>query len=131
MNLIYSESVDTPAVDNSTVLSSGDQNTIPTVGETPTENKSFSLKDFLGSIGSAAKQVSQASRDIGTAVGTVQGAAKQSQMDYQNARISAATPTLSSRIMQWWNYSSTNDKIIAGLGAAAVVVAVIQLNKGK
>ena len=114
-------------VPDSTLL--GNSGSPPAIGETPQQNTQFTVKDFLGSIGSAAKSVATAARDIGTAVGTVQGAAKQAEIDYKNAKVEAASPTIASKIRQWWNFSSTNDKIIAGLGAAAVIVAVIQLNK--
>lgn len=132
MNLIYSDGSigsEDGTVDNSSVLLSGGNGAPPAIGETPQENQSFGLKDFLGSIGSSVKMITTSARDIGTAVGTVQGAANQAKIDFNNAKAQAASPTVSSKIKQWWNFSTTNDKIIAGLGAACLIVAVIQLNK--
>jgi hypothetical protein len=131
MNLIYSDdvSIATDIPDNSGILLSGGNGVPPAIGETPQENKSFGLKDFLGSIGSSVKTLATGARDIGTAVGTVQGAANQAKIDFNTARKDAATPTIKSKVHQWWTFSTTNDKIVAGLGAACLIVAIIQLNK--
>lgn len=129
MNLYYSGVNPSDAPTNSDDLLTGGNGGPPAIGETPQQNTQFSMKDFLGSLGSAAKSVSTAARDIGTAVGTVQGTAKQAEIDYKNAKVEAASPTISSKLRQWWNFSSTNDKIIAGLGVAGVIVAIVQLNK--
>jgi hypothetical protein len=99
-----------------------------TISETPAPSP-FGMKDIMGSIGSAVRNIGEVSRDIGTAVGTAQGAAKTAEVNYQAARGAAADPGISGKLRQWWIYSSTNDKIVAGLALAAVAIGVIQLSK--
>jgi hypothetical protein len=107
----------------------GDAGTPPAIGTVQTAPAQFGLRDLLGSIGSASKNAATFARDIGTAVGTAKASVKQTRQAYKDAEYGAQVPSVENKLRQWWLYSSTNDKLIAALGAAAVVIGVIQLTK--
>jgi hypothetical protein len=104
----------------SDVMIVGDANSPPVISDTPEANgtggQPFNLKDFLGSLGTTA-------RDVGTAVGTVQRAIKQAPAQYKAGQQAAVQ---NKPIMQWWQYATTQDKLMVGLAVLGIVVVLVK-----
>lgn len=93
----------------------GTQNTPPLVSttmqtDTPGNSPFTGIQKLLGSIGPIA-------RDFGTAVGTIKRQINGAPIEYQKAENAAATGDKAS---QWWQYSSTTDKLTVGIGLAGL-----------
>jgi hypothetical protein len=89
----------------------------------------FNLRDFLGSIGTAARNVGSTARDIGTAVGTVRASTQNAQNQYRDAQSAAADTGPGAKLRQWWVYAPTSEKVMAGLALAGLAIALVQLTK--
>lgn len=127
----YSADADAYGVSSDAVLT-GDANTPPVISTAPATASAGvfnTVQSLLGAIGT----VGQTAQNLGTAVGTAQKqistAGKQlsgATTQYTQARTAAAT---GNKFEQWWLYSSTSDKLMVGLAAVGVVVAIIALSK--
>lgn len=91
----------------------GDGNSPGVVSDTSGQTSSSPLQ-LLGSVGSTA-------RDLGTAVGTLQRDLKNAGKNFSNARNAAAN---GNSLSTWWQYASTTDKMMVGLAALAILVAL-------
>jgi len=100
----------------SEVLITGDTNTAPVVSDTPQSSGITwsGLHNLLGSIGTTA-------RDVGSVIGSTQYAVNQAKGQYNTARTNAAS---NNKLGQWWQYSSTNDKIMVAIGIAGLFLVV-------
>lgn len=111
----------------SEVIVQGGENTAPVVSDVPqsaNQNPQFSwagLHNILGSIGSAARDVGKTARDLGTSVGSVKKAVKDAEGQYSTAEHNAES---GNKLGQWWQYSSTTDKIMIGIGIAGLYLVV-------
>jgi hypothetical protein len=102
---------------NSDVLVRGSANSLPTVSDMPETSQAspFSgLTKLLGSIGTTA-------RDLGTAVGTARRDIAGAGQQYRTAQANAYKGNSAG---QWWQYSTTMDKVMVGLAVLVVVVVI-------
>lgn len=99
----------------------GTPNDPPVISDLPQSNGDWwsGIKNVLGSVGTIA-------RDVGTAVGNAERARTAASQQYQTARTNARNDN---KIMQWWQYSSTQDKVMAGLALVGVAVAIYTVVK--
>jgi hypothetical protein len=103
----------------SDVLVSGSVNQPPVISDQPesSTNSPFGgITQLLGSIGTTA-------RDLGTAVGTAKASIKGAGAAYRTAEHNAAT---GNSVGQWWQYSTTMDKVMVGLAVAVVAVILLR-----
>ena len=91
----------------------GDNNNLPIVST----NTNAAQPNLLQTLGSS----STTARDLGTAVGTAQ---RQLSMIGPSFRAGQANAASGNSLGTWWQYASTTDKLIVGLGIAALVVAI-------
>lgn len=105
--------VDTIGVPDDFGILQGDGNS-PPVQTDNTPQRSSSILDILGSIGSTA-------RDLGTAVGKIEHDVKAAGPAYQEARNNAKT---GNSLGTWWQYASTTDKMMVGIGIAGLLLVV-------
>ena len=126
MNFALSTGYSADWLDNADAMSSsgfqadqsvtGDSQTMPTQSDSPqVAGPSWSgIHNLLGAIGTTA-------RDLGTAVGSVKNAANTAKGQYNTAQQNAAS---GNKLGQWWQYSSTTDKIMVGIGVAGLVLVL-------
>jgi hypothetical protein len=103
----------------SDVLVSGSANQPPVISDQPESSTSSpfgGITQLLGSIGTTA-------RDLGTAVGTAKASVKNAGAAYRTAEHNAAT---GNSVGQWWQYSTTMDKVMVGLAVAVVAVILLR-----
>ena len=104
----------------SDVLVLGDSNTPPVYSDTPQTSIGSvfgGLHNILGAIGTTA-------RDVGSAVGSVRRSVREAKGQYSTAEKNAES---SNKVGQWWQYSSTTDKLMIGIGVLGLVLVL----KGK
>ncbi len=68
-----------------------------------------------------AIDIGQTARDLGTAIGTIKRQIGTADDEFKTARDNAAS---GNKLGTWWQYASTTDKIMVGLAALGVAVAV-------
>lgn len=91
----------------------GDGNSPPVQADTMPQ-RSNSLVDLLGSIGSTA-------RDLGTAVGMTKRELSTVDDKFKKARDAQES---GNSLSTWWQYTSTTDKVMIGLAAAGLVLVL-------
>src|SRR5262245_54619052 len=104
---------------DSDVLITGSPNQPPVISDTPETSVSSvlsSVKGILGSIGTTA-------RDIGTAVGTARRDISLAGQQYRTAQQQAYS---GNSLGQWWNYSTTQDKLVIGLAVVGILVVLLR-----
>lgn len=109
---------------DSDILVDGDRYSPPTVSYQPASGEGLwdRAQDLLGSVGDIARTVTTTARDIGTAVGTVQRIGDEAPVVYREARTNARS---GNTIGQWWQYASVGEKVMVGLAAAGVLIAIV------
>jgi len=103
------------------VTGGNDPNAVPVVSSSPQTSQGSpfdSIVSILGSVGRTA-------RDIGTAVGTARRDIATARKEYSVAEANARQ---GNALGQWWQYSTTQDKLVIGL-ALAGVIAVFVVNR--
>lgn len=102
------------------LTTSGTANSPPLESTPPQSsgNTSFSgVQNLMGSIGGVLRSFTGLVRDAGTAVGTVQRTVNEAPATYERARSNAES---GNKLGQWWQYSSTTDKLTVGIGLAGL-----------
>ena len=101
---------------DSETLVTGSDNTAPVISDTP-QSGGFTwggLHNILGAIG-------QTARDVGTTVGSIKRAGRDIEGNYKTAEANAAS---GNKLGQWWQYSSTTDKVMIGIGIAGLYLVI-------
>ena len=94
-----------------------DGNVVPLVSD-ERDVGGASVLQKLGSI-----DISSTARNMGAIVGNVQYQAGQAVANFRGARNAAASDN---KLMLWWQYASTTDKIMAGLAVAGILVVLLK-----
>lgn len=113
----YDEGADEAVGESDAATLLGDGNDLPVQTDVqPPVSDSWNLKDLLGSIGTTAK-------NLGTAVGTIRKDVKDAKGNYTKAQAAAYS---GNSLGTWWQYASTTDKLMVGLGVAGILVVLLK-----
>lgn len=99
----------------------GNGSSPPIQSDTDFSNAAPTILQKLGSF-----DLTGVARDLGAAVGNVERQLSTVDDEFKMARTNVAT---GNSLGTWWQYATTTDKIMVGLAAAGVLVAVYALVK--
>lgn len=109
---------DAVVMPQSDVMITGSPATYNVVSDTPESSIGSVFSSALSILGSIGKTA----RDVGTAVGTVRRDLKAAEGEYRVAQTNAYQ---GNALGQWWQYSTTQDKMMIGLAVAGIAVVLL------